>query len=200
MVVDELHGLGERREVLQLEIRVALDAVGRAHGGEELGLLDGVDAEVGLEVEVHGEHLARITGLLGDQREHAVAHLVAPCRGRRGGGRRGRTGGRRGRLGGGEVVSGLVGQGAHPIDHAQGALDRLELGRRIPAGAGEPGAPGRGFLDAMGEAEICRSAALAVGRRRPAEQGHADLGAEAGAQAERVAHGVRPTAGQVELP
>ena len=83
----------EGRVVAQLERVVALDPVGLADRGEDLGLLDGVDPEVGLEVEVHVEQVGRIAGLLGDDRQHPLLDLVAAGglglgRGRsRGGGR-----------------------------------------------------------------------------------------------------------------
>ncbi len=81
--VDELDRLGERREVLQLEVGVAFDAVARAHRREELGLLDGVDPEVGFEIEIERQQVARIAGLLGDQREHGRDHGVLGWRGSR---------------------------------------------------------------------------------------------------------------------
>ena len=36
-----------------------------------LGLFDGVDAEVGFEVEVEGEHVCGVAGLVGDEGEDA---------------------------------------------------------------------------------------------------------------------------------
>ena len=44
--------MGEGGVVAQLELVVAFDAEAFADLGEDLGLLDGVDAEVGFEVEV----------------------------------------------------------------------------------------------------------------------------------------------------
>ena len=67
----------EGRVVAQLERVVALDPVGLADRGEDLGLLDGVDPEVGLEVELHVEQVGRIAGLLGDDRQHPLLDLVA---------------------------------------------------------------------------------------------------------------------------
>ena len=52
----------EGREVAQLEGVVAVDAELRPDRGEHLGLLDGVDAEVGFEVEVEVEQLGRVAG------------------------------------------------------------------------------------------------------------------------------------------
>ena len=60
------------RVVAQLQRVVALDPVGLADRGEDLGLLDRVDPEVGLEVEVHVEQVGRIAGLLGDDRQHPL--------------------------------------------------------------------------------------------------------------------------------
>ena len=52
-------------ELAQLEGVVALEVLG-ADGGEDLGLLDGVDAEVGLEVEVGVEQVGEVARHLGD--------------------------------------------------------------------------------------------------------------------------------------
>ena len=76
-VEHELHHVVQGGEVAQLEVVLAGDVVGLAHGGEGLGLLDGVDAEVGLEVEVHLEHVGGIAGLLGDDLEHLLRDGVA---------------------------------------------------------------------------------------------------------------------------
>ena len=65
------------RELPQLEIVLARDVVGLAHRGKGLGLLDRVDAEVGLEVELEVEHVGRIPGLLGDDRQHLVRNGIA---------------------------------------------------------------------------------------------------------------------------
>ncbi|MEI2812172.1 MAG: hypothetical protein V9F00_18910 [Nocardioides sp.] len=47
-----------------------------ADRGEDLGLLDGVDAEVGLEVEVGVEQVGRVTGELRDDVDDLLGHLV----------------------------------------------------------------------------------------------------------------------------
>ena len=62
--------------VPQLQRVVALDPVFLADGREQLRLLDGVDAEVGFEVEVHGQHLGRVAGLFGHQGHDALGHGV----------------------------------------------------------------------------------------------------------------------------
>ena len=69
-VVDEADDVVEGRVVAELEGVVAFDAVDLADGGEQFGLFDGVDAEVGFEVEVHVEQFGRVAGLFGDEREH----------------------------------------------------------------------------------------------------------------------------------
>ena len=70
-VVDELDHARQGREIAQLQVRVARDVVGLADGGEHLGLLDGVDAEIGFQVEIEIQHVLGIAGLLRDQVEHA---------------------------------------------------------------------------------------------------------------------------------
>ena len=46
---------------------VAFDPEAFADGGEHLGLLDGVDAEVGFEVEIGVQHVGRVAGRVGHQ-------------------------------------------------------------------------------------------------------------------------------------
>ncbi len=64
------------REVAQLEGVVAVDAVVFAHRGEDLGLLDGVDAEVGLEVELGVEQVGGVASQLGDDVDDLLGDLV----------------------------------------------------------------------------------------------------------------------------
>ena len=49
----------QRREVPQLQVRVPLDTEALPHRGEDLGLLDRVDPEVGLQVELGVEQVGR---------------------------------------------------------------------------------------------------------------------------------------------
>ena len=67
--MDEADDVGEGGVVAEFELVVAFDAVVLADGGEHFGLFDGVDAEVGFEVEVEGEHVGGVAGLVGDQGE-----------------------------------------------------------------------------------------------------------------------------------
>ena len=57
--------MGEGGVVAELELVVAFDAEAFADEGEDLGLFDGVDAEVGFEVEVEVEHVGGVAGLVG---------------------------------------------------------------------------------------------------------------------------------------
>ena len=66
----------ERRERPKLEIVLALDIVRLAHCSKGLGLLDGVDPEVGLEIELEVEHVGGISRLLGDDRQDLRRHGV----------------------------------------------------------------------------------------------------------------------------
>ena len=91
-LVDEPDDVVEGRVVAQLQAVVAGDPVGLADRREHLGLLDGVDPEVGLEVEVQVEQVGRVAGLLGDDREDAGGDLLLAGWGRRLGGRGGRCG------------------------------------------------------------------------------------------------------------
>ena len=60
---------------------VAGDVVGLADGGEQFGLFDGVDAEVGFEVEFEVEHLGWVAGLCGDELEDLRCHRIDRGRG-----------------------------------------------------------------------------------------------------------------------
>ena len=70
-VADEVEDVVDGRVVAELELVVAGDGVFLADGGEQFGLFDGVDAEVGFEVEVGGEHLGGVAGLFGDEGDDA---------------------------------------------------------------------------------------------------------------------------------
>ena len=151
-VVDEADDVVEGRVVAELERVVAFDAVDLADGGEHFGLLDGVDAEVGFEVEVHVEQFGRVAGLFGDDREHAGGDAVVGGLGRRCGRGLGRCdrGCGLGRRGGGL---------GRRCGHGLGRFDRgCGLGRRGGGRGGGDGGrghrgrglSGRGDLDRIG--------------------------------------------------
>ena len=91
-VEDPLDDMTEGGHVSQLDLVIEGDVIGLSHGGEGLRLLYGVDAEVGLHVEVQLEHLDGVSGLLGHQLQNAVHHQLT----RVGGWRMGDLGGRGG--------------------------------------------------------------------------------------------------------
>ena len=99
-VADEADDVGEGGVVAESEGFVAFDAVGLADGGEHFGLLDGVDAEVGFEVEVEVQQVRGVAGLFGHHGEHRCLHVVARWVGDR---RLGRRRGRRRGLGRGAL-------------------------------------------------------------------------------------------------
>ena len=76
-VADESDDVVEGWVVAQFDVVVAGDVEGFPDAGEDFGLLDGVDAEVGLEVEFQVEHVRRVAGLVGDDFEHLVGDRVA---------------------------------------------------------------------------------------------------------------------------
>ena len=76
-VADPGEDVGEGGEVAQFDRVVAGDAVMLADGGEDLGLFDGVHAEVGFQVEVDVEQVGWIPGLFGDDAHHGVGELVS---------------------------------------------------------------------------------------------------------------------------
>ena len=92
-VFDEADDVAQGGVVAQVEGVVAGDAVALADGGEHLGLFDGVDAEVGFEVEVGVEHVGRVAGLGGDDLQDRGGDVLTRGRGL---GRRDRRRGRDG--------------------------------------------------------------------------------------------------------
>ena len=65
------------REIAQLEIGIARDVVSLADGGKQLRLLDGIDTQIGFEVEIQVEHVSRIAGLFHHQFQDAIRDRVA---------------------------------------------------------------------------------------------------------------------------
>ena len=224
-LADEADDVVEGGVVAELELVVAFDAVGFADGGEEFGLFDGVDAEVGFEVEIEIEHLGWVAGLFGDQRQDPCGDGIAlrlgsgrrgrdrrrDRRGRsrrrdrrgRGDGRRSRWRGDRGRHAARhrQCLGRSKRGGARPgtvVDDAQAAADDLEPWRGLARGAAQPGVPPRLIDDAIGEAEFIGGPVASVGERCPAQQDHADLRAEAGSETQGEAHGIRAATRQVQ--
>ena len=76
LAADPAGDVAQGGEVAQLHRLVALDLVVLADGGEDFGLLDGVDTEVSLEVEVGVEQVGRVAGEAGDDRRHLVQDRV----------------------------------------------------------------------------------------------------------------------------
>ena len=75
--VDEGDDVAQGRVVAQGEAVVAFDVVGGSDGGEGLGLFDGVDAQVGFQVQVQVEQVGGVAGLLGHDVQHPRLHLIA---------------------------------------------------------------------------------------------------------------------------
>ena len=73
--------MGEGGEVAQLQVLVAFDAEAFTHGGEDFGLFDGVDAEVGLEVQVEVEKFGGVAGHLGHDAHNGCGDIIAGGRG-----------------------------------------------------------------------------------------------------------------------
>ena len=138
--------MAQGRVVAQGEAVVAFDVVGGSDGGEGLGLFDGVDAEVGFQVEVQVEQVGGVAGLLGHDLQHPRLHLVA-------GRRRGVA--RRPAVGGGGGVAGRCGEcGGAFVDEG----DDVAQGRVVAQGeavvafdvvGGSDGGEGLGLFDGV---------------------------------------------------
>ena len=228
----ELHDVAQGRVVAQLERVVALDRVCLADRGEHLGLLDGVDPEVGLEVEVGVEQVGRVAGLLGHDLEHRS--VISSSDEGAGTAALGCVGGGGGALGLTEPAS-APGAGAGGASASAGGAELGRHGAPPPGSAGgaaqrgRPSAPSAGrplrsvrvttsswgsswpltrrihavhalaVGDPVGEAELVGTAMATIGHRRPAQQRHADLRAEAGGEPQRVPDRIDAAAREVEL-
>ena len=60
-------------------VLIARNAVSLANRRKDLRLLNGVDAQVGFQIEIQIEHVNRIAGLLGDQSQHSALSPDRPC-------------------------------------------------------------------------------------------------------------------------
>ena len=94
--------VAEGRIIAQLQVVLARNAEGLAHHREHFGLLDRVDAQIGFQIEIWIQHVARVASLLGDDTQNLLKDRFSSTRGRGGGHGRGRRGRerseRRGRL------------------------------------------------------------------------------------------------------
>ena len=181
-----------------MEVLVAFDAELFAHGGEDFGLFDGVDAEVGFEVEVDVQQLRWVAGHLRDD-PHDLRGQGVGGRGagrgrcfRRGGHRNGR--GRSLRDGG----SGWGRRRGASVDDPQSTVVHLEDGAGPTGGVSQPALPGGLVHDAVGVSELAGCAPTAVGHRGPAQKGHRDLRAEARGQTQCIIHRVGAADGQIQ--
>ncbi len=76
-IVHEADHMSECGKIAQFDFVVAGNAVCFANRGHDLGLLHGIDTQIRLKIEIQIEHVHRIAGLLGDQRQHSLFHRIA---------------------------------------------------------------------------------------------------------------------------
>ena len=77
LLIHEPDHVRQSRVVAQLAVLVARNVVDLADGGEHLRLFDGVNPEVGFEIEIQIQHVFRIAGLLHHQGQNAFLHGIA---------------------------------------------------------------------------------------------------------------------------
>ena len=87
-VADEADDVGQGGEVAQFEVLVAGDIELLPHGGEDFGLLDRVDAQVGFHVQVQVQQVTGVPGEPLDDVQDRRGDRVVPARRGRGRGRR----------------------------------------------------------------------------------------------------------------
>ena len=158
MGVDEADDVAQRREVAQAQALDARDRPLLADGGEGLGLLHGIDAEVGLEVQVHVEQVGRVAGLLGDDGDDALGDRVGAA-----GGRSRRRGRGRGYGGGCRRRSGQDGCRWRSNHCGRGGWRCGEIG---PMGVDEADDVAQRREVAQAQALDCAGSTTARGRRR----------------------------------
>ena len=185
-----------------------------ANFGEHLGLLDRIDAEIGFEVQVEVEHVGRIVGLLGDNPDHLFLDVIHSRSG--GNGNRFRCCLRcrwcrlwrwrrrrfRNDCGCGFGTHGYRGRGPHRwslVPDAQSALLDFEIGMIVAAQAVEPRLPAGSIGNTVVETELIGVTPTAIRRRHPSNQGHRQLGTEAGPQTQRILHRVAAARRQVQF-
>ena len=78
----EAHHGGQRRVVAQIDAFLHRNRKRFADGGERLGLLDGVNAQISFQVQVQVEHVLRVAGLARHHAQHLLHHRVG-CGGER---------------------------------------------------------------------------------------------------------------------
>ena len=66
--------------IAQLEVFSAWDIEGFAQGQEGLGLFDGIDAQVGFQIQVRLEHVHRVAGFFRDNLQDLVIDIRFACR------------------------------------------------------------------------------------------------------------------------
>ncbi len=154
--IDEANDRTQRRVIAQLQVVAARDIEGVADGLEGLGLLDGVDAQVGFHVQVKLQHLQRVAGLGGHDLQHLVSDGIDR---RRLTADRGRNRGRGDwlRLSGGRRL--VVGRrrrqiGPHGIDEADDRAEGRVVAQLQVVAAGDvegvaDGLEGLGLLDGV---------------------------------------------------
>ena len=76
LLVHEPDYMRQRRIIAQLAVLVAGNVVDLADRREHLRLLDGVNAKVSFQIEVHIQHVFWIAGLFHHQLEDAVLHRI----------------------------------------------------------------------------------------------------------------------------
>ena len=196
----------ERRELAELEVFITRDVVVSTNSREHLGLLDRIDAEVGLEVEIQVEHVGRIVGRLGHNSNHHLFDVVGSCRrGRCLDNNRFRHIPRRRcfhrsdrlrrsqRLYRSTLRRSLV-------PHAQAPVLDFELGVVVTAEFGEPRVPASPIGDTIVVTELIGIAPASVRRRHPADERHRQLRTEASSEAQCVLYGVAAAGRQVQAP
>ncbi len=214
-VVDELHDMGQRREVPHLQVLLPRDVVGRTDRREHLRLLDGVDPEVRLEIQVHVQHVGRVPGLLSDDLHDIFLDRIlrggSRCsRDRRRSGQscRGRSGRRRGACRLGLPAVGLQsGERGRAVFYPRGrplvfdpqrSLHNLDFRGFVPGQPLQPRIPGAWVFDTVPVPEIRRGRPGPVRSRLPPQERHADLRTEPRTQPQYVPHRVGPALGQVQ--
>ena len=75
LLFDPSYNMGQGWKIFKFKICLSRNLIGFSNSGKGLGLFNGIDAQIGLEIELHIEHIGRITRLLGDNLNDFLANF-----------------------------------------------------------------------------------------------------------------------------
>ncbi len=78
-IIDKFDHVFEGREVAEFQVFITWNGICAANGRKHFGLLDGVNAKIGFQIEVHIQHVNRVAGFLSRQFQNFFANWINRC-------------------------------------------------------------------------------------------------------------------------